>query len=107
MHELLNYDDDTVQHNAVEALATLARERPDAVAPAGDRLHELLDHDDVAIQHNVTGTLGALAPTHPEVVVPAVETIAGLTYSSSFNDSFDAVEDVHRPGTATNPHGPS
>jgi hypothetical protein len=70
--------DQTAQHNAVEALATVARRRPDAVAPLAEQLRGLLAHDSVPIQHNATGVLGVLAAERPAVVRPAVDDLRAL-----------------------------
>jgi hypothetical protein len=63
----LPHDDAAVQHDTVEAVATLVRERPAAVASTAGDLRRRLDRDDVAVQHNAVGALAHLADTRPAV----------------------------------------
>lgn len=67
-----------VTHNAVEALAALARERPGAVAPAAGALRGLLAHEEAAVRHNAAGVLGRIAGSHPDAVLPALDRLRDL-----------------------------
>ena len=78
LRRLLTHEHSTVQHNAVEALATMVGLRPDVVVPAADTLRGLLNHEEVALQHNAAGLLYVLAEHQPEAVTPAVEELQDL-----------------------------